>query len=109
MKFCKYCDNILKLKFDDNNILVNYCNICELEYKLEPKDTLLKSIHVNVTDNIYKTQKNLIERFKKDNILQKIEKKCPNCNHNISKQAIIGKNMDFVFICDNSDCLYVSN
>ena len=104
MRFCEICENLLKLKNIDY-VLYYCCNICEKQYDLNPEDTKIKTIHVNIVDNIYKKNKKLIELFKNDNMIQLIEKECSSCKHNIMKQCILGQNMDFIYICDK--CKYV--
>jgi DNA-directed RNA polymerase subunit M/transcription elongation factor TFIIS len=99
MRFCEICENLLKLKTIDYK-LYYVCNICEKQYDLNAEDTKIKSYHVNIVDDVYKKNKNLIELFKYDNMLQLIERECINCKHNIMKQCILGKNMDFIYICD---------
>lgn len=99
MRFCDICENLLKFKQVGED-LYYVCEICDKQYTLNPEDTKLKSIHVNIVDNVYKKNKKLIELFKEDNTLQLINKECTACNHAIMKQAVIGNNMNFIFICD---------
>jgi DNA-directed RNA polymerase subunit M/transcription elongation factor TFIIS len=104
MRFCDICENLLKLKLIDN-VLYYVCNICTKQYDLNPEDTKLKSIHVNIIDNVYKKNKRLIELFKNDNLCLLIDKECTECKHHIMKQCILGENMDFIYICNK--CKYV--
>jgi len=98
MRFCDICENLLKMKHVDGKLKYS-CEICKQHYDLNPEDTKLKTVRVNVSDNVYIKNKQLIEMFKDDNMLQIIERICSKCSHNIMKQAVLGKNMDFIFIC----------
>lgn len=98
MRFCDICENLLKFKQIEED-LYYVCEICDKKYNLNPEDTKLKSIHVNIVDNVYKKNKKLIELFKEDDTLKLIEKECIKCKNNIMKQAVIGNNMNFIFIC----------
>ncbi len=98
MRFCDVCENLLKFKQIESELKYS-CDICLKNYDLNPEDTKIKTIRVNIADNVYKKNKNLIELFKHDNLLKLIKRNCSNCNHKIMKQCILGNNLDFIYIC----------
>jgi DNA-directed RNA polymerase subunit M/transcription elongation factor TFIIS len=97
MKFCNNCNNILIIS-TKNNILKFICQTCLTEYDPIPEDTLMSNVSLKEEESLYKSEIYL-NIAANDAIAPLIHKKCNNCDEDIIKRILLGKNGQCIYIC----------
>jgi len=93
--FCDMCKNIL-LPITTGNVLKFECVTCRSLFDADPRDTLRYEEKKGENAHIYA---NILRKAKDDPVNPKIYRNCPQCNHNIAKYVIIGKEAQVIHTC----------
>jgi DNA-directed RNA polymerase subunit M/transcription elongation factor TFIIS len=105
MKFCKICNNILKIS-THGDILKYICQTCLTEYPTEPENTLMKNVSLKESETLYKSEIYL-NIASKDPLTPLIHKKCNNCDETIIKQIMIGEKGQSIYVCPKCNSKFI--
>ena len=102
MKFCNNCNNILYIKTSGDELTFE-CKVCLNTIEGNPSDTLICDVKINNTEDIFVKYESFINLCIRDNTLPRVMRDCsnPECKETIMKYAILGNDMQYLYICES--------